>query len=260
MNDMILQPQKWSSAFREIIFEFDLESRLTGFASDDGFLAFTSVAGAFTHLPAVGEQFFIDGAFEISGLHTITEVISATSFVTSTEYDGGGGGPVTIYHVRLPDVEVWVGYDEGEGYEEDLPLTKIGTIMTERSPDNTIRFDVSGYLQSWFENIAAAPGSGEIDFAVFNRFRLYYDGAYHIGENYFWHVLYATISHDDLNLYFANTGRYLVPDLPAVKFTCGASTLSKIVDDVVRITTFNEGDEMPDGDFDDDDFVPEDFD
>lgn len=251
MNENILSPSKWNSAFRDIIFEYDLESRLTGFASDDGFLAFTSVVGAFSFLPVVGESFFIAGTFEVSGLHVITEVISSTSFVTSTAYDGGGGGPVTIYHVRLPQVDVYVGYDVGESFETELPLTLIGSIMTERNPDNTIRFDVSGYLQSYFENIVNPPISGDVDFGVFNRFRLYFDGEYHD----FFYVLYSTITHADLNLYFANTGRWLTAEYPSLKFSCGSTVLTRIIDDVVRATVY--GATGPD--WDDDDYDPDDW-
>lgn len=252
MNENILSPAKWNSAFREIIFEYDLESRLTGYASDGGYLAFTSAVSPFSFLPVIGESFFIDGDFEISGLHTITEVISATSFVTSTEYAGGGGGPATIYHVRLPQVDIYVGYDVGETYETQLPLTLIGSILTERNPDNTIRFDVSGYLQSYFENIPIAPISGEVDFGVFNRFRLYFDGEYH---DYFY-VLYSTITHADLNLYFANTGRWLTAEYPSLKFSCGATILTRILDDSVRAIVYGA---TAGPDWDDDDFDPDDW-
>ena len=226
---LISGPETWNPAYRPIVFEYDHEEVTLSSISNSGGYLRISLSTAFTEgTPVAGDLIYVDitlfAGGTVTGGYRVREVTSTTVFILDKAWPGSGYG--SVKWGRLPEIKVYAGYDSGEGYDSDLPLTLVGTFTPRNSPDNTVRFDISGYLQSIFTIAAPAvdPPSW-IDFALFNRFRLYFDGSYQ-PETY--QVLNSTISAADLLEYYVETGRYLCEaDTPFLN-DCGATILSRI--------------------------------
>lgn len=253
-------PQPWNSAYKPIVYEFTHEEVTLSSISNNGGYVQVNLASAFTEAtPVFGSQLLLDitvfSGGSLSGVYTVSEVVSSTSFVTTALWPGSGFG--TVQHVRLPTIYLYAGYNTGEGWEAELPLTLVATITPRNSPTNTVRLDVSGFLQGIF-TMAEEPELGAptaIDFNLFNRFRLYYDGAY---RDYY-QVLNSTIDTADLNEYYVETNRYLCEEELPLVYDCGYTILCKILDGVVKTYLFSDGALVTGADFAVADFDADDF-
>ena len=220
----------WNSAHRPIVIEYDYESKnIVAYADDGGNLKIT-IASQYSEnsneVPEVGEFLIItDTASDYVGRWEILTVHSSTQFTLDVPYTGG---TVSIYGCkfeRKPQIELFKGYNAGEEYETELPLTLVATFTPRNSPNNDISLDLSGYLRHIFtiQNPIATPST---DFTMFNRFRLKFDGS--LQE--FYHVVNSAIESEELNEKFADTGRYLVNKEYPYVMGCGIGTLTKITD------------------------------
>ena len=229
-------PYYWSSAHRPVWFTYTYESKsILTYADNGGNLRITinaQYSENSNEVPEVGEFLIItDTASDYVGRWEILTVHSSTEFTLDVPYTGG---TVSIYGIkfeRKPEIQIYKGYDTGETYDTELPLTLVGTFTPRNSPNNNLRFDVSGYLKSIFPTIPAISGAG-VNYEMFNKFRLKFDGS--LKDPFF--VLNSAIEHIELNEYFVNTGRYLVGEAYPYLMDCGKNVLARINNDSVEIT------------------------
>lgn len=246
------EPPYWSSAHRPVEFVYDHEVSQMYFSDNSGGKLRVYISPAFTHTPVAGDKIYISG---ITGdadavtnyndrTHTVVSV-SGNAILTDTDYDGDiTAGTVNVTYIRLPEIKLYLGYLPAEEYPADLPLTLVATFTPENSPDNNIQFDVSEFLKSIFRIMPPVIG---IDFNMFNRYRLYFDGAY---QDYYM-VLNSSIKTDELNELYVDTGAYLNPQIPPVVFGCGKTILSTLQGSVVVNLEF-DGEIPSNGDYNSD--------
>jgi hypothetical protein len=238
---------EWSSAHRPINFTYAYESKVTASISNDGGYAKVILAGAFTETPAVGDwlQLYNTASGNYDGVHKIRVVNSTTSFTLETVFGIADLDPANCKFIRIPEFKLYAGYDTGELYDTELPLTLVATFTPKNSPDNNVKIDLSGYLKSIFT--IEPNASGGVDFAAWNRYRLYFDGAY--SADYY--VVNAAIDSDVLNKYYVKTGRFLTdydtfrkgtPENRQYVMSCGASIMSRIQGNGIVGYVFTDGD------------------
>lgn len=241
---LIETPYYWSSAHRPVWFGYDYEGRnIIAYADNGGNLKIT-VASAYSEnssqVPAVGDFMIIKNtASDYVGRWEILTVHSSTQFTLDVPYTGGTINLYRVYFQRIPEIKIYKGYDTGEDYDTELPLTLIGTFTPRNSPNNDLRFDVSGYLKTIF-TIPSISVSG-INYDLFNRFRLKFDGT--LQDPFY--VLNSAIEHSELNEYYVNTGRYLVEEQYPYLMDCGNNVLARINNDCVEIS-FGTSDDFTD--------------
>lgn len=222
-------PSPTNSVHRPIPYVFDFQGRDLDSVADDGGFANITIGGlfGFSPTPSVGERFYIDsGVYE--GYHTISVVNSTSSFTLETAYISNQTSG-TVKYLRIPEIQLWSGYNAGETYETELPLTLIASFTPVISPEVDIRFDVSGFLKSIFT--IQAPTIG-VDFSLFNRFRLNWDDAF--SDDY--QVVNSAIETQILNDVYFGTGVYLNSGTP-ILFGCGKTILSTLDGSGVVINT-----------------------
>lgn len=230
---MIIQttPSAWNSVHRPIQYVYDHEEQfISGVLVDGGNLE-VYLTGAFANTIAVGDEVYLSGVLDdgtdISALYDVLTVTSQTQLTLDVEVTTPTlDAPSSLKFIRLPEVKLYSGYLPLEEYPSDLPLTLVATFTPENSPDNDVRIDVSEYLKSIFRIVAPVEG---IDFNMFNRFRLYFDGAY----KDFYMVLNSSIKTAELNALYVNTGAYLNSQIPPIVFGCGKTILSTLQGSVV---------------------------
>lgn len=223
-------PYYWNSAHRPIIVEYDYESKnITAYADDGGDLKIT-LASAYTEnsseVPEVGDFLIIKNtASAYVGRWEILTVHSSTQFTLDVPYTGGTVSIYSCFFERRPQIEIYKGYDTGEEYDTELPLTLVATFTPRNSPNNDITIDLSGYLRNIF-TITNPISTPSTDFSMFNRFRLKFDGS--LQEVY--HVVNSAIESEELNEKFVDSGRYLVAKEYPYVMGCGSGVLTKITD------------------------------
>lgn len=230
-------PYFWNSAHDPdgILMTFDYESQTINANANNGGNAKISIDTAYTEnsseVPTVGEYLIIkDTAHAYYGRHEILTVHSSTQFTIDKAYNAGAAASGELYFERIPQLQLYKGYNTGEEYDTELPITLLAT-WTPRPYINlttatfNIQLNLSGYLRSIFsiENPITTPST---DFNLFNRFRLKYDGAY----DDFYYVVNSAIPHATLNEYYVDTGAWLVPESTPYVSSCGNGVLTKITD------------------------------
>ena len=241
-------PYQWSSAHRPIEFTFTYESKTISSVTNDGGYAKINLILPYTTItPVVGERLIIAGTTSgaYDGTWKILTVNSTTSFTVDKAYSTASLVG-SAKHIYLPEVILYAGYDTGEGYDDELPLQTVATFTPKNSPDNNVQIDVSGFLKTIF-TVTAPVVAGAIDFTVWNKFKLYFQGAY--SDNYY--VLNSAIDSDVLNKYYVKTGRYLIsydkyltgtPENYNYLQDCGITVLYRVQGDHVAKYIITDGD------------------
>ncbi len=223
----------WNAAYdpNGVILEFEYESKNMTASADNGGNARLTVGIGYSEnssqAPVVGDYLIIkDTANDYVGRWEVLTVHSATSWTIDKAYTGGAVVGVALYFERRPVVELYKGYNTGEEYATELPLTLVASFTPRNTPNNDISINLAKYLQDIFTltNPIATPST---DFTLFNRFRLKYDGS--LSTNIY-HVVNSAISSEDLNELYVDTGRWLTADNPPFVMQCGNGVLTKITD------------------------------
>lgn len=238
---MILQtaPYPWNSAHRPVEYVYDHESRfISGVTIDTGNLV-VHLTSMFANVPVVGDRVVLTGVLDlgvsVNGIYDVLAVSGSTVTLDLAVTTPTLSAPSTLKFIRLPEVKLYSGYLPLEEYPADLPLTLVATFYPENSPDNDVRIDVSEFLKSIFRIEPPVEG---IDFNMFSRFRLYFDGAY----KDFYMVLNSSIKTESLNALYVNTGAYLNSQIPPIVFGCGKTILSTLQGSVVVNVYSDNGD------------------
>lgn len=241
-------PSLWNSVHRPIEFIYDNKVYdILGVGLDNGNV-YVQTTVNLSPAAVAGESVVI------FGIESDGESIDGTYVITAADPNflyldlpadnvGFSGSTATVTHIRLPEIKLYSGYLTGEEYPDDLPITLVATFTPENSPDNDIRFDVSEYLKSIFRIV---PPSEGVDFNMFNRFRLFFDGVYH--ETY--QVLNSSITTAVLMSDYANTGNPLNPFFPPIVFGCGRTIISYLENNVVtNVISINDDITEVEGDY-----------
>ncbi len=248
-------PAPWNSVHRPIEYVYDHEQQFISGVTVDGGLLQVSVPSSWIVTPVVGDKMAIIGVLDLSvsiaGTYEITAIAGTQYTLDISVTTPTLSAPSKMYFVRLPTIELIAGYLSGEEYPTDLPEQVVATFTPENSPDNDVRFDVSEYLKSIFEIVAPVEG---LDFNMFNRFRLKFDGTY---KDYY-QVLNSSILTSVLNSNFVDTNAPLNSANPPIVFECGQTILSYLTGSVVINNEFENAD-IPVGDYSPDDYAGADY-
>lgn len=231
-------PHFWNSAHDPdgIVMIFDYEGQTISANANNGGNAKLTIDAAYTEdggdVPAVGDYLIIKGlTHAYYGRHQVLTVHSSTQFTIDKAYNAGAATSVELYFERIPTIELYKGYDTGEEYDTELPLTLVASFTPRPYIDLAagtfdIRMNLSGYLSRIFtlQNPITTPST---DFTMFNRFRLKYDGAL---SSDFYYVVNSAIPHATLNEYYIDTGAWLVEESTPLVSSCGNGVLTKITD------------------------------
>lgn len=237
-------PEYWSSVHRPIEFVYDHEEGFLFSVTDSsGFAAFRIIGMFSSPTPVAGEKIYIAaGTYE--GFHVISSVLGDVITTTTVYINGDTGSTSSVLFIHLPQIKVYSGYLPAEEYPDDLPLTVVATFTPENSPENNVQFDISEYLKSIFR---IEPPTIGIDFSMFNRYRLHFDGAY---QDFFM-VLNSSIPTSELNELYVDTGAFLNSKEPPIVFGCGKTILSTLTGSVVTNYEF-DGSTPDNGDYNND--------
>lgn len=245
----VTTPSPWNSVHRPIEYVYNHDTQfISGVLVNAGRLE-VYLTGSFTFTTPVGAEMLLtgvnDAGVSIDGIYDVYSVAGSVivldKLVTTPTLAAGVN---SLAYIRLPEIKLYAGYLSGEEYPVDLPLELVATFTAENSPDNDVRFDVSEYLKSIFTIVPPVAG---IDFNMFNRFRLHFDGAY---KDYYM-VLNSSIKTSDLMALYVNTGAYLNSQIPPIIFGCGKTILSTLQGSVVVNVEF-DGDVPGAGDYNND--------
>lgn len=256
-------PSEWNSVHQPIPFVLEFEAQNLVEVTDSGGFAQFKIVDYIFDSPAIGQRIYVPSGTYL-GFHTITSLSALPGYIvilTDTVFTVDQSGVNVSAIIEIPEFSLYAGYDTGEAYETELPLELIATFTPEVSPQADIRFDVAGYLKSIFT--IQAPTLG-IDFSLFNRFRIRYDGH---GSGYsggfffdpFYQVLNSSIPTAELMSTYFGTGVYLSSAGTQIIFGCGKTILSLLdITGVVVNTEVENGDTGADyfyDDYNEDDYL-----
>jgi hypothetical protein len=176
-------------------------------------------------------RIYIPNAGGYTGFHSIKSIDSNIQFTLETLFDGNNiSGAAPVWQVVLPTMKLYKGYRDGEivltyiGGTIDLydimPIDLVGEFKPEVGFDGYIRFDIGGYLKTVIETpYKGAYSPDEISYLyVRNATEIYAPKYYNkvevvlddtlIRTHY---VANASITTDELNRDFVDTGRQMQP-------------------------------------------------
>lgn len=244
---MLSRPPQWVSAHRECRFKYRLpQATLMGIGSD-GIYAKLIMSSAFTTTVAVGDRIYISPGTPYTGYHIIRDIGTGT-YTLETEYTGFVIDAITVWHVLLPEVQLYKGYAVGElslplHPSGSLPLhtiqprTLVATFKPEAGPDGLVEFDISGYLKAIItEPYKAGYNDTETSYHYKQFFFADYIPLNHAKVDVMiegnlecqLNVANAAISTPELNRYYVDTARPLAPPPKFVFFDYGVKHFDMI--------------------------------
>lgn len=247
---LIAEPQAWNSPYYPVEFTFAFYSETFDSVTDTGGKATLNFPAQLPTKFIVRNKVYIaDGIYQ--GEHVIQSVVSQTEIILETDYDSDDSQE--CFNLVVPYFYLFKGYTDIEEYPTQLPITLIASFTPEWNLDYQISLDVSGYLQKIF---TIQPPSEGIDYAMFNKFRLWaeYSTAQQNTVSAIVpydpkRVVNASITTDDIMAYYL-TGQPLTSSQPAIVFDCEKTVVTFLQDVFVR-NIFYQG--LPvGGDFNDD--------
>lgn len=230
--------QLWNSAYSDIKFVFDFKSYLIGSVTEQ---IVSSVGTGYAQInlynswdinPNKNEYVFIDTG-DYSGLH---RVISSTndSVVIDFEYTGLLTEVAFIKSLRLPQFDLYKGFETGEAFPTQLPFQKVISFTYIYNSDYQIEINIRGLVQKCFE-IKPVSLVDDYDYNVFNAFRLVYDEE----KTDFCLVLNSSIPSLELNAQYISNGRVLTNVEEQILWGCGNTFYTIFENGYPKIKIFN---------------------
>ena len=242
--DNITTPDTWSACHYPIIFQGNPKTRTNVIMDNNGGYMRITFNSAFPITLGVGELIYVGGGIYI-GFHIIRTVDSSLQVTTETTYTTTDNLPQNIKYCSKLNFELWKGYEFGEQYYTQLPITKIADLTVEINTKTvSYSWDVSGFLKSIFQ---IKPPTIGVDFNLFNRFRFYFQDQ----ELETYQVANAAFPQVQFNQLYVNTGRFLNAQEP-IDFLCGATIKSVLQSNIVLNIEIDDAQQTPD--FDPNDF------
>ena len=216
------QPFYWSAAHSPVIYEFDYET-FTSFSAGEytnGKMYVTTYS--FSDTPTEGDYIFISGG-TYKGLHRIASyvvllgipfIVTETDFTTTQTSSGETSVKLITSHIFTLEA----GYNIGDAFYDDLPLTTVATFKPEVDANGLLRFSISGFLKSLFtpDLYTREFEYGVLNYltGLFNRYKLTWDSG--SSERM---VLNSALSQLGLQAY-VNGSMPLADTTPPITFTC----------------------------------------
>lgn len=221
-------PQLWSSANDDVIYTFNFASypifSITNevVASVPTGKVRLSVAVPYDIMPVPGDYIYIqsnvyNGTYKVLTGYSLTTLTLDLAYISDvTHYTS------LAYHLRIPTFALYKGYKTLEGYEVELPYTKVvdikPSILYNISGLPYLSINVKGALKYIFNIVSNTVANSE-DFSMFNAIRMEWDGITTDGGVYddFTFVLNTSIKNSELTYDKISTGIYLTPiDKPLI--------------------------------------------
>lgn len=245
-------PPLWVSAHRECRLRFAFATgKLIGVGSTAGNLVMGFSSLPFT--PVAGERIYIYPSATLSnlyqGYHVVKQVLYSNILIMETPYLGYEDVDHNAAVIRLPEISIYKGYAPAEimlpvlfSSPVDMytmqPRTLVCTFKPEASPDGYLDFDISGYLKTVIEQpYKCGYNDTEVDSQPPLFFNMHYipqnygrvqvmlkvPGETTAGKQCELLVANASITTQELNRFFVETGRPLGPLLKPVRFAQGVN-------------------------------------
>ncbi len=230
MNYKVLQrPAKWIAAHRKNEYKVRLPQKAIVSGYNSGGKLKVILSGAFPYTINEGDRIYIPNNPPYTGFHVIESIDSSIQFTLTTPYVAGLSGIVPVWQVVLPTVYIYKGYKAGElvltynsgtiDLYEIMPYTLAAEFKPEVDFDGYLKFDVCGYVKTVIETpFKGAYSPDEESFLYPYGTNIYTPKYYNKVEIILEETLIAThyaanasITTDELNREFVDTGRQLQP-------------------------------------------------
>jgi hypothetical protein len=243
-------PRRWSAAFSPVEFEFEYQRKLIlGMGNYQGNLAIV-LTTPFANPITTGSLLYLESSL-YGGYHKVTEILTnGTGFVgyrLSTPYAGYQQGIYARLIVPYTFL-LYSGYlpaQTAESFDQVNPYTFVARFKPEPSPYGTLKFDISGYLQTIFN-----PTRMMQKWWVQGYFRLYLPGLFNQytlrietpnAHVYSGLALNSALGQNELYTGYINTGRPLWAGTTKLVNTCGVTAYVYVNDDVVEFLPYTGG-------------------
>lgn len=241
MKYKVLQrPAKWISAHRKNEYKVRLPQSVIVSGYNSGGKLKVIISGAFPYPINEGDRIYIPNNAPYTGFHTIESIDSSIQFTLTTPYISTLYNNVPIWQVYLPTVYIYKGYKYNEvvltyntgtiDLYNIMPYTLAAEFKPEVDYDGYLKFDVCGYVKTVIETpFKGAYSPDEESFLYPYGVNIYTPKYYNKVEIIIEETLVAThyaanasITTDELNREFVDTGRQLQPlKMPAEYFGNG---------------------------------------
>lgn len=210
----------WNAAYSDIIYLFDFKQYQVFSATEQ---IASSVGTGKTQInlyytwdinPSKNEYVWIDTGI-YAGKH---RVISSTnnSVIIDFPFDVNITGDVFIKSLRLPQFELYKGFNTGEQFDAALPYTLVTSFTYIFNSNYQLEINIKGLVQKCF-TIEPPVLTQDYDFSVFNAFRLVWDEEI---TDYAL-VLNSSIPTDELNAVYLSNGLPLTNVDEQLLWGCG---------------------------------------
>jgi len=241
MNYKVLQrPAKWISAHRKNEYKVRLPISTIVSGYNSGGKLKLILSGAFPYPINEGDRIFIPNLAPYTGFHVIESIDSSIQFTLTTPHQISLSGSIVVWQCELPSVYIYKGYKAGElvltynsgtiDLYDIMPYTLAAEFKPEVDFDGYLKFDICGYVKTVIESPfkgAYSPdetsyiypyGSNSYTPKYYNKVEIILEetlAATHYAAN-------ASITTDELNREFVDTGRQLQPlKMPVTYFGGG---------------------------------------
>jgi len=226
---LIGNPTLWNSTESDIVFTFEFKGY--GFTSvteqvvssvGTGKIVVTSFSN-WDITPVKGDYIYITGG-TYAGRHRVISS-TANSVVCDTPFTVAIlSGNYQIQHLRVPQFSLYKGFDTGEEFTVELPLTFVTSFNYVYNNEYQIVINIKSLLKRIFK-IEAPDIYAAYDFNVFNAFRLKWDTE----ETEYYFVLNSAITTDELNAKYISGAYYLTNVDEPLLWGCGKTFLTKFI-------------------------------
>lgn len=201
-----------------------------------GFLTIDAV-GSWLSPVTAGDRIFLRtaiGSGYLPYLGTVTAFDSATQTITTDiAWTSALSAVAYVQVLHSPIIQIYVGHNSTDPYPNELPYQLLAEIQPEwylpDLPDQTnegyiAQIVLNGYLRSVFDAVQPVGTNLGINYTLFNKVRLIYDGNVLATAN----VAYSMLNDTVLSGLAATRGYLTSYENKPVVFSCGETTLTRI--------------------------------
>lgn len=237
MNYKVLQrPAKWIAAHRKNEYKVRLPQKAIVSGYNSGGKLKIILNGAFPFPINEGDRIYIPNLAPYTGFHIIESIDSSIQFTLTTPYQVGLSGSIVVWQCVLPTVRIYKGYKAGElvltynsgtiDLYEIMPYTLAAEFKPEVDFDGYLKFDICGYVKTVIETpFKGAYNPDETSYLYpygtsiytpkyYNKIDIVFGEQEETGAKTLLVTHYAanaSITTDELNREFVDTGRQLQP-------------------------------------------------
>ncbi len=236
----------WNATYSDIIFLFDFKQYQV-FSASEQIASSVGTGKSQINLyytwdinPSKNEYVWIDTGI-YAGKH---RVITSTnnSVVIDFPFDVNITGDVFIKSLRLPQFELYKGFNTGEQFDAALPYTLITSFTYIFNSNYQLEINIKGLAQKTF-TIEPPVLTQDYDFSVFNAFRLSWDEE--ITD--YCLILNSSIPTEELNAVYLSNGLPLTNVEEQLLWGCGNTFFTIFDGGYPKLKVFNGYDQAVTG-------------